>query len=112
MKIEDVKQFQISAIMAIQQGKDFVFIQPTGSEKSICFALPSLLNPGKISLVVEPVVAVITNQVDALQKKGIDAVVLGPAAGIAEKSINFCWVFKGEVKHWKLPFVLQNIYLE
>ena len=98
--------------MAIQQGKDVVFVQPTGSEKSICFALPSLLNPGKISLIVEPVVAVITNQVDALKTKGIDAVVLGPAAGIAEKSINFCRIFKGRGKHQKLPFVLQNIYLE
>ena len=55
---------------------------------------------GKISLVVEPVVAVITNQADALQKKGIDFTVLGPAAGIPEKSINFHRVFKGkDIKH-------------
>ena len=42
-----------------------------------------------ISLVVQPVVAVITNQVDALQKKGIDAVALGNAAGNADKFTKF-----------------------
>ena len=87
LKIKELKQFQISCIMAIQEGKDVVLVQPASSGKSVCFVLPTLLNP--ISLVVEPVVAVITNQVDALQKKGIDAVALGNAAGNADKSPNF-----------------------
>ena len=37
----------------------------------MCFVLPALLFKGKISLVIEPVVAVTVNQVDALQKKGL-----------------------------------------
>ena len=32
-------------------------------------------------MVIEPVVAIITNQVEALQKKGVDAIALGRAAG-------------------------------
>ena len=31
----------------------------------MCFILPDLLFPGKVSLVIEPVVAIIINQVDA-----------------------------------------------
>ena len=103
LKIKELKQFQISCITAIQQGKDVVLVQPTGSGKSLCFIIPALLNPGKISLVVEPVVAIITNQVDTLQKKGVDAVALGNAAG-AIKSSNFRRVFKGKGKTPQIVF--------
>ena len=65
--------------------------------------MPTLLNPGKICLVVEPVVAVITNQVDSLQKKGIDAIALGRAAGNS-KSSNFRWVFQGQGKAPEIAF--------
>ena len=68
-------------------------VQPTGSGKSLCFTFPALLNPGKISIVIEPVVAIINNQVEALQNKGIDAVALGRAAG-NKKSSNYRRVFQ------------------
>ena len=90
---------QISCIITIQQGKDVVLVQPTGSGKSVCFVMLALLNPGKICLVV----AVITNQVDSLQKKGIDATALGRAAGNS-KSSNFCWVFQGQEKTPEIAF--------
>ena len=68
---------------AIRDGKDAIIVQPTGSGKSVCFALPALLSPGKVSLVIEPAVAIISNQIEVLQSKGIDAVALGNAAGEA-----------------------------
>ena len=59
----------------------------------MCFILPALVFPGKVSLVIEPVVAVIIkNQVEALQKKGIKALALGRAAG-SKKSLNYRTVF-------------------
>ena len=39
------------------------------------------MNPGKITLVIEPMIAVITNQIQNLKLKGIDAFALGGAAG-------------------------------
>ena len=51
------------------------------------------MNPGKITLVVEPVVAVITNQIQNLKAKGINAFALGRAAG-KSKLGNFRKVFK------------------
>ena len=72
--------------------KDVIVVQPTGSGKSVCFILPALVFPGKVSLVIEPVVAVIINQVEALQKKGIKALALGRAAG-SKKSLNYHTVF-------------------
>ena len=55
--------------------------------------------------------AVITNQVDALQKKGIDAVALGRAAGNS-KSSNFRQVFQDQGKTPEIAFALQSIFLE
>ena len=83
LKIKELKQFQLSCLDAIRDGKDAIIVQPTGSGKSVCFALPALLSPGKVSLVIEPAVAIISNQIEVLQSKGIDAVALGNAAGEA-----------------------------
>ena len=37
-----------------------VVVQPTGAGKSVCYIVPALLNSSKVTLVIEPVVAVIT----------------------------------------------------
>ena len=68
-------------------------MQPTGCGKSLCFVIPALCSPGKVSLVIEPAVSVITNQVDSLQKRGIQAIALGRAAG-SSKSANYHRVFE------------------
>ena len=91
-KVQEFKKFQIDCITAVKQGKDVIVVQPTGSGKSVYFILPALVFPGKVSLVIEPVVAVIINQVEALQKKGIKALALGRAAG-SKKSLNYRTVF-------------------
>lgn len=93
LKIANFKNFQFEAIDLLQAGNDVVIVQPTGSGKSLCYTVPALLNPGKITLIVEPVMAIITNQVLSLRSKGIDAVALGRAAG-SNKLSNFRRVFK------------------
>ena len=93
LKITQYKAFQLAAIEALQDGKDTIFVQPTGSGKSLCYIASALINPGKITLVIEPVVAVITNQIQNLKSKGIDAFALGRAAGKSKLS-NFRKVFK------------------
>ena len=59
LKTANFKQFQLEAIELLQTGKDVGIVQPTGSGKSLCYTVPALLNPGKITLVIEPVVAII-----------------------------------------------------
>ena len=80
-KVVQYKSFQVAAIEALQDGKDVIVVQPTGSGKSLCYIASTLLNPGKITLVFEPMVVVITNQIQNLKAKGIDAFALGNAAG-------------------------------
>jgi len=54
LKITEFKRFQVECISGIKQGKDVVVVETTGCGKSMCFVLPAILNPGKISLVIEP----------------------------------------------------------
>ena len=81
LKVVQYKSFQVAAIEALQDGKDVIVVQATGSGKSLCYIASALLSPGKITLVIEPMVAVITNQIQNLKAKGIDAFALGNAAG-------------------------------
>ena len=90
---KEFKEFQIQVISAIGHGNDVILVQPTGSGKSICFMVPALLNPSKVCIVIEALVAIINNQVETLQRKGIDTLALGGIAGNL-KTKNYCRVLK------------------
>ncbi|PQJ15152.1 RecQ family ATP-dependent DNA helicase [Aureicoccus marinus] len=51
---------------------DTLALLPTGAGKSLCFQLPTLIQPG-LCLVVSPLIALIQDQVNRLQQKGIKA---------------------------------------
>ena len=51
-------------------GEDVLAILPTGGGKSICFQVPALMRPG-ICLVVSPLIALMKDQVENLNARGI-----------------------------------------
>lgn len=63
---------QQQVIEAVWAGQDALVIMPTGGGKSLCFQLPALLRPG-VALVVSPLIALMQDQVMALQKRQIAA---------------------------------------
>ena len=66
---------QKKIIEAALQNKDLLTIMPTGGGKSLCFQLPALLRKG-MTIVVSPLIALMQDQVDALQDNGIAATYL------------------------------------
>jgi ATP-dependent DNA helicase RecQ len=66
---------QRQVIEAILASQDVIVIMPTGGGKSLCFQLPALLKSG-VTLVVSPLIALMQDQVEALQKSGIPATFL------------------------------------
>jgi len=69
------KPGQQEAIQSILSGTDTVVIMPTGSGKSLCYQLPAMILPG-ITLVVSPLIALMKDQVDSLEKRSLPATTL------------------------------------
>src|SRR5262245_66006785 len=56
-------------------GRDVFALLPTGGGKSLCFQLPALARDG-LTVVVSPLIALMKDQVDALQASGVPATFL------------------------------------
>ena len=56
-------------------GKDVLAILPTGGGKSVCFQVPALMKDG-IALVITPLIALMKDQVQNLNARGIKAVAI------------------------------------
>ncbi len=74
---------QEKAIDAILAGKDTVVVLPTGGGKSLIFQLPSLVLEG-VTLVVSPLIALMKDQVDSLERVGIPATFINSSVSLSE----------------------------
>lgn len=61
---------QEEVITAILEGRDVMTVMPTGSGKSLCYQLPAVMLEG-VTVVVSPLIALMQDQVDKLNKLGI-----------------------------------------
>jgi len=61
---------QLETIEILLAGRSAAAIFPTGSGKSLCYQLTALLLPG-LTLVVSPLLALMKDQIDSLQAKGV-----------------------------------------
>ena len=75
---------QIDIVESLMLGKDTLALLPTGGGKSICFQVPAASKSGT-SLVVSPLIALMKDQVETLNRKGIPAAALH--AGMSRKAI-------------------------
>jgi ATP-dependent DNA helicase RecQ len=72
---DSFKTPQYEIIRSVLEGKDTFGLMPTGGGKSICYQVPALMKDG-ICLVISPLVALMKDQVQQLQKRNIKAIAL------------------------------------
>lgn len=77
------RPLQAEIIRDALAGQDVFALLPTGGGKSLCFQLPSLVRD-KLTLVVSPLIALMKDQVDALQASGIAATFLNSSLSADE----------------------------
>ena len=66
---------QEAIVRDVLSGRDVLALLPTGGGKSLCYQLPALLTPG-LTVVISPLIALMKDQVDALDTAGIPATAL------------------------------------
>ena len=71
--IHSLKNIQVEIIQNTLKNKHSLIIMPTGMGKSICYQLPSLYFKG-LTIVISPLIALMEDQVQGLQKNSIDAI--------------------------------------
>ncbi len=88
---------QEEVISEIVSGKDGLVVMPTGGGKSLCFQIPALCFPG-VTLVISPLIALMKDQVDALQARGIAATLINSTLSWPEQKERLDGMRRGDFK--------------
>ena len=88
---------QREIVEAALQKRDMMIVMPTGGGKSLCFQLPALLKPG-LTVVVSPLIALMQDQVEALQDNGIGATFLNSTLSPQETRSRETAIQEGKIK--------------
>src|SRR6266550_1480149 len=88
---------QLEVISALLEGKDAVVVMPTGSGKSLCYQLPAMMLSGA-TLVVSPLIALMKDQVDALQARQLPATFINSSIPEREQWSRIEGLRRGEFK--------------
>ncbi len=92
---------QEEILKTVLNGRHVLALMPTGSGKSILYQLPALLLDD-LTLVISPLIALMKDQVDQLQKKKIDAAFINSTLTKEERERRYRNVAEGK---YKLLFV-------
>jgi ATP-dependent DNA helicase RecQ len=78
------RPLQREVIEQVLAGRDAVVLMPTGGGKSLCFQVPALALDG-LTVVISPLIALMKDQVQALQGNGIPAAFLNSSLSFPEE---------------------------
>ena len=81
----DFRGLQSEVVAEVLDGRDVLAVLPTGGGKSVCYQVPAILRPG-LGLVVSPLIALMTDQVEALKQQGVSAARLDSGVSMDDRS--------------------------
>lgn len=88
---------QAQAIDQVLAGENTLVVMPTGGGKSLCYQIPALLLDG-LTLVVSPLIALMKDQVDALNENGIAATYINSSLTYQEAENRLTLAAQGAVR--------------
>ncbi len=88
---------QQAIIEHVVAGGDALVLMPTGGGKSLCYQLPALLRSG-VGIVVSPLIALMQDQVDALQQLGVQAAFLNSSLTAEASSAITSQLLRGDLQ--------------
>lgn len=91
------RQPQAEVIDSLLGGKDSLVVMPTGGGKSLCYQVPSVLLPG-ITVVVSPLIALMQDQVRAMDAVGIPAAFLNSSQDFNQQQVILGKCLRGELR--------------
>ena len=94
---ESFRPLQEEAMREALAGNDTFVLMPTGGGKSLCYQLPALAKGG-LTIVVSPLIALMKDQVDALDEAGVSATYLNSTLSAAESRERLAKLYNGEYR--------------
>ena len=91
------RPMQEEIIQCVLDGKDVLALLPTGGGKSVCFQVPAIMQDG-LCLVISPLIALMKDQVENLEKKGIAAASINSSMNFYEVQKTLEHAANGELK--------------
>ena len=88
---------QEDIVLSALEGKDVLAILPTGGGKSVCFQVPAMMREG-IAIVVTPLIALMKDQVQNLNDRGIKALCVNAGMGRREVDLTLNNAAYGDFK--------------
>ena len=89
---------QQEAISTLLGGRNAVVVMPTGAGKSLVFQFVSTLLDG-ITLVISPLIALMQDQVNGLNRRGVTAAFINSAFSATEQNRRLKKLTKGKLRY-------------
>ena len=93
----DFRKPQKPAIEAIITGRDALVVLPTGGGKSLCYQVPALMRDG-LTVVISPLISLMKDQVDALERRGVPAAFINSTLGASAVADRLTRAQRGELQ--------------
>ena len=82
--IDSLRNLQPAAVECALRRQSQIIVMATGGGKSLCYMLPATVLGG-VTIVISPLIALMVDQVQALNDKGVSAALISSANGASQK---------------------------